>query len=193
MLYVAAVFSLCSGFSANIPMFWTSMVGEDGVCYYYETWPDATSMQVYAILTTLWLYVASLAIMIYCYVHIVIKLRRKTATVAPLPSTKDVHSHEGISKSQVNVIKTMVLISMTYALSSFCSYFGYVVWSFDENTAMESFTMYYVNILLYFMNVWLDPFIYFISNKEIRRMVPLGWKLRSRVEQSTVPPDPIQG
>ena len=192
---MAVVFSLCSGFSANIPMFWTSMVGEDGVCYFYEIWPDATSKQVYAILTTLWFYVASLAIMIYCYVHIVIKLRRKTGTVAPLPSTKDVHSREGISKSQVNVIKTMVLISMTYALSSFCSYFGFVAWSFDENTAMGSYAMYYATIMLYFMNVWLDPFIYFISNKEIRRMVPfsMGWKVRSRVDQSTVPSDPVQG
>ena len=132
--------------------------------------------------------------MIYCYVHIVIKLRRKTAIVAPLPSTQDAHSREGISKSQVNVIKTMVLISMTYALSSFCSYFGYVAWPFDENAAMESTTMYYVNILLYFINVWLDPFIYFISNKEIRRMVPfnMGQEFQTTSQQSTLPPDPYK-
>ena len=62
----------------------------------------------------------------------------------------------------------MIIISVTYAVTSFLNNIGYIAWAFDNNSALDGIPQYYVNIALYFLNAWLDPFIYVLSHKDVR-------------------------
>ena len=103
------------------------------------------------------------------------KLKKKTS-VSPEFDTYDVQgvtaNQEGaISKEQMNVIKTMIIISVTYAITTLFVNFGYATVSFGDNVFMGSDTYYYAYVSLYFMNSWLDPFIYAFFNKEVRQRI----------------------
>ena len=174
MLYLAAIFSVVSGIAFNLPAVWFTSIDEHGECYSYATWPSAASFQAFAISIALWNYVLPLMVLIYCYGRIVMKLRKRAAvggTTQAHSTGVDSKANTGtISNPQINVIKTMIIITVTYALTTFVVNIGYVAVSFG-NFVFASSDVLYVYTALYYMNAWLDPFIYAIYNKEVRQQI----------------------
>ena len=171
MFVLAVIFSVISSFLMNIPMIWSSSVDDQGECIAYGTWSSQSSLQAYTVSLAVYYYVFLLAELIYCYGRIIVQLKNKSAKTVPVNTNdKPNASHHGEvgSRSQANVIKAMIIISITYALSSFLNNFGYVAWSFDPNTVLDNYPQYYINVGTYFLNVWVDPFIYALGNKEVR-------------------------
>ena len=169
MVCLAIVSSVISSFLMNIPMVWSSTVDDQGDCLAFATWSSPSSLQAYAVSLAIWYYVFLLAELIYCYGRIIITLRSTSNMVVPGPTNSKVNSSSNhVIRSRMNVIKAMIIISITYALSSFLNNFGYVAWSFDKDTVLDNYPQYYINVGTYFLNVWVDPFIYALGNKEVR-------------------------
>ena len=82
---------------------------------------------------------------------------------------KPANKEEGISKHQINVIKTMIIISVTFAVTTFMDNYGFIDWAFDNTTSMITALPYFINVTLFYLNVWIDPFIYVLSNSDIRK------------------------
>ena len=190
---------ICQGILLNLPLFWTSQLTEDGQCYTYTIWSDLVALRAYAYICAFWLYVFLLVEMLYCYGRIILKLRKKSA-IAPVicvqqapanqnegfsgpefkPTNqesgaskrhiKQANQEEGISKHQINVIKTMIIISVTYALTTSLNNFGFIAASYDPKTPIMQYPQYYINVALYYVNVWIDPFIYVLGNREMRHL-----------------------
>ena len=174
MLHLAVAFTLLQGSLVDVPMLWTSVLDDTGQCYGISLGVNTVSVRVYSTFETMWLYIIVLSALIFCYGGILVKLKQVNLKVGPgnpvdYKATTGSHQAEGMNRSQVNVIKTMIIISASYAVTSFLYFFGYVALSYDSNTALGSATSYYVEIGLFFLNDWLDPFIYVLSNKDVRQ------------------------
>ena len=52
---------------------------------------------------------------------------------------------------------------------NFLYFLGYMASSYDISPVLGSATLYYFEIGLFFLNAWLDPFIYVLSLKEVRQ------------------------
>ena len=169
MLYLAVAFTLLQSFLVDIPMLWTSVLNDTGQCYGISLDVNTTSDRVYSIFEATWLYITVLSALIFCYGRILVKLKQANLKDGPGEATTEGHQAEGMNRSQVNVIKTMIIISASYAVTSFLYFFGYMASSYDISTVLGSATSYYVEIGLFFLNAWLDPFIYVLSLKEVRQ------------------------
>ena len=145
MLYLAVAITLLQSFLVNVPMLWASILGDTGRCNgaYHDA--NTVSVRVYSIFEATWMYVTVLSALIFFYGRILVKLRKANIQVAPANSV-DVEAAsggqqtEGMNRSQVNVIKTMIIISTSYALTSFLYFFGYVVLSYDISPVLSSLT-----------------------------------------------------
>ena len=171
MYYPVVVFMIVSSIMFNIPTFWTTIIDQNGGCLAYQYWQSSASFQVYTTTLVLWGYVGLLIELIYCYGCIVVKLKKNISVTHDSKSNDGVSQEGSISKDQVNVIKTMILISLTYAATTVFIHLGYMAVSFGDTVLIGSDTTYYAFVSLYFMNAWLDPFIYAISNREVRRKI----------------------
>ena len=177
MLYLAVTFTILQSVLMNIPMLWTSVVDDLGRCNAFSLWSNPVDNQIYSITVAAWLYIILLAILLYCYERIVRKLNKQTSTVTPgtittttnQPDSNTNNQESSTNRSQVGVIKTMIIISVTYAITSFLKYIGYIAWSFDNGSVLGQIPQYWVNVALYFLNAWLDPFIYVLSHRDMRR------------------------
>ena len=169
------MFTIASSILMNSPVFWATNIDEHGGGMSYQYWQNTVGFQTYAISLTLWNFLGLLIELVYCYGCIIAKLRKRTSVTPGIDATaKDDPNRDGlISKAQINIIKTMIIISLTYAATTVFIHFGYMGASFGDSTLTGNATQYYVYVSLYFVNAWLDPFIYgyAVSNREIRHRV----------------------
>ena len=208
MLYAAVLFTIFHGFMWNIPIFWTSKLTKDGVCYTYAVWSSPTSMQAYAVLCGVWLLYPSTGrnVLLLRQNHTEAESRtapevkvnpttnneETTTKQNPKPTNqeegntdhqtrranqdegnskqqcKPANKEEGISKHQINVIKTMIIISVTFAVTTFFDNYGFIDWAFVPADMINKL-QYVIYVTLFYLNVWVDPFIYVLGNKEIRK------------------------
>ena len=169
MLYLAVAFTLLQGFLVDVPMLWASVLNDAGQCYGISLGVNTVSVRVYSTFEAMWLYITVLSALIFCYGRIIMKLKQANLKVEPGIATSGGQQTEGVNRSQVNVIKTMIIISASYAVTSFMYFFGYVALSYDISPVLGSSTLYSIEVGLFFLNVWLDPFIYVLSNKDVRQ------------------------
>ena len=174
MLYLAVAFTLLQSFLVDMPMMWASVLGDTGQCNGTYHGGNTISVRVYSTFVAMWLYVTVLSALIFCYGRILVKLKQANLKVGPGNSVDDRaasggHQAEGMNRSQVNVIKTMIIISASYAVTSFMYFFGYVALSYDISPVLSSLTSHYIDVGLFFLNAWLDPFIYVLSNNDVRQ------------------------
>ena len=169
MLFVGIAFAILQGLLINLPNFWTFYI-QDGECT--QVIPGDVTKKSYALFLVIWTYVLPLCIYVYCYVQIIIFIRKraKVAAINPIgcQSTAD-HAQSGnINKSQFNIIKTMTIISMVYFITGFLSEFLYVTWAFDMPLGSDLNAYYYVSVILIYVNPCVNPFIYATVHDEVR-------------------------
>ena len=174
MLHLAVAFTLLQSFLVDVPMLWTSVLGNAGQCNRIYLGVNTVNVRVYSTIEATWMYVIVLSALIFCYGRILVKLKKANLKVGPGYSVDNKaatggQQTEGMNRSQVNVIKTMIIISTSYAVTSFLYFFGYVALSYGIIPVLSSGTSYYAEIALFFLNAWLDPFIYVLSHKDVRQ------------------------
>ena len=164
--------------------FWMSPSVIDDQCDWYSAWPGHASETVFAVFTVTWFYFFPLITFVYCYGRIVVQLRRrfKVSTIAVTTATNTATcqsvakpaQQEQSNKSEANVIKTMIIISVAFLLSNFIDAVGYVVSMFvtiPDDIVAQLVIAKYISEFLRYINICLDPFVYAFSHPTIKKQL----------------------
>ena len=143
----------------------------NGVCYYYVFWSSPTAALAHGIWHIAFFLVFELFIFIFCYGRILVVIRRQARVMAshsePGPSTsRENQSHQ----IQTNVIKTMITVSVVYAITWAPGYGIYMLQHIVPSYRMYM-RGYYVTIFLEFLYISANPFIYAIKFDPVRRVL----------------------
>ena len=87
-------------------------------------------------------------------------------------SIKSIKTESG--HSQANVVKTMLMISIAYAVTSSLTSIGYIFFvngRLDEYSYTAKEIFYYVEVGLVFLNVCLDPIVYAASLDSVKQKI----------------------
>ena len=136
-------------------------------------------------------YVAILAIFVFCYGRILAAIRRQARVMAG-------HSAAGSSRPadqtqskqiQTNVIKTMIIVSVFYAVAYLPNYVYFLIVSIDLASSLSyGGSFYHVTAFIAFLYTAANPFIYatkFNPVKQVlRKMIPCQ---KNRVQPIDLP------
>ena len=169
VIYSAMAFAWLVGIVYNTTIVFTTSVVVDGVCYGYAIFENALQETAYYIWYLMSFYVIILAIFIFCYWRILVAIRRQASVMAGYsgPSaTVQAQSHQ----MQSNVIKTMVFVSVFYAITWLPGNLYYFQLTVDRNqTFIDS--RYYVTMFVGFCYTCANPFIYATKFDPVRKVL----------------------
>jgi len=153
----------------QILVFSTSVV-IDGACYAYVIWVNETLRMIQVFSSFVTFYVVVLLIFIFCYWRILAVIRRQASVMAG-------HSAAGSSAAQtlqsnqiqLNVIKTMILVSAFYAISWLPHYICVLLLHLNPNPTLYS--VYHVTVVIIFLYICTNPFIYAIKFDPVKKIL----------------------
>jgi len=111
-----------------------------------------------------------LIVFVYCYGHIVVVMRKQMRVMAG-------HNVEGAAQSasqaqskraKWNVIKTMIIVSVFFIIC-WCPVNVYVILMEDLPDSSERIIVYVVTLLLPYVNISLNPFIYARKHEGVKK------------------------
>ena len=169
VVYAAVAFSWVSGFALSIGTTITTTDVVDGLCYVDAFWSSYELQLAYGIWNFLFFVVGMLALFIFCYGRILIIVRRQASVMAS-------HAAEGSSghqaqsnRTQVNVAKTMILVSAFYAVSNIPITVYYLLYIHTNLTLLES--AYYSMLFISFVYICTNPFIYAAKFEPVKNVL----------------------
>ena len=186
MIYATAAFSWIAGIvfvaAAVIPT--TAVL--DGACYtlaFFETRSARAAFGVYQFLS---FYVVILAVFVVCYARILVAVRRQASVMAgyagPGPG-----GAETTNKMQMNVVRTMLLVSVLFAVSWTPASVYSLVWYVHPQLVLNEIGLYTVAFMGY-LYVCTNPFVYATKFEPVKRVL-----LRMRpCNNSTQPLDSVE-
>lgn len=154
---------------------------EGGECYYQGFWPSAGLAQFYGWTYIMMFYFIPLLFFIYSYGHMLWTLHKRNSQVGELGNQANSQNSGNVSRAQVNIMKTMLLVSICFAVlwaPAQLYYFAYIIGVYKGDYLS---TAYYVFNIICFINSIINPFIYAMKIEEFREMVLeiFGIKLKS--------------
>ena len=160
-----------------LPIVWLAIfivmttVVQNGVCLFQVEWPSAILAQFYGWTYIMFSYFIPLFFFIYCYGHMFWTLHKRNVQVREGPITGANQNTGNVSRAQVNIIKTMMIVSCCFAVlwaPAQLYYFSYII---EVYTGDYLSTAYYAFNIICFMNSVINPFIYAMKLHEFRVMV----------------------
>jgi len=144
----------------------------DGICYPGFTWESKEAQLACGIGLFLFYEVTTLAIFFFCYWRILIVIRRQAKVMASHeeagPSTSQARQS---SKIQSNVIKTMIIVSVFFAVSWTPFSVLNLLMITDGTITSHSITIIYVVLLIPFLYISTNPFIYATKFDPVKRVL----------------------
>ncbi|ELU01227.1 hypothetical protein CAPTEDRAFT_204815 [Capitella teleta] len=167
-----------------VPFFWlmffitVTTKTIDGECLFQALWPNVELASFYGWTYIIMFYFLPLAFFIFSYGHMLWTLKKRNSQVA-----ENQQSGGNVSKAQVNIIKTMVLVSACFAIlwaPAQLYYFAYIIGLYNGEYLSSA---YYIFNIICFTNSVINPFIYAVKIAEFREMVLVmfGFKKSSTV------------
>ena len=155
-----------ASFIANIAVVFPTSDVVDGDCYAYMFWKNQAARVFHSLWTILSFYVIILLTFVFCYWRILVVIRRQARVMAG-------HAASGLSAAQSqydqiesNVIKTMILVSVCFAVSWLPSYVNFLIATLDAYPAPYS-GVYYATALLGYSYM----FVYAIKLDPVRKVL----------------------
>jgi len=175
VIYSAVAFSWLAGIALNTVLAFLTSALIDGVCYGFYTFASVVHYRVYLGWYIVSFYFIILAIFILCYGRILVAVRRQ-ASVMAVHSAAGSNSTETPAQTQAhhiqsNVIKTMILVSVFYAVTWGPANVLYIVaWlNYQQLTVVDS--VYYTTVFIAFLYTSANPFIYATKFNPVRKVL----------------------
>jgi len=119
MIYSTVAFAWIAGMACSAAIMFPTSAVVNGVCYAQSFWKSPTARQVYGVWNFLSFYVVILAIFLFCYGRILVVVRRQARVMAAHGGGHASNTAQDQSnKIQTSVIKTMILVYVTFATST---------------------------------------------------------------------------
>jgi len=170
MIYSAMAFAWISGFVHMCPLTFATSDVMGGVCYAYMIWPSSMSQLLYGVWYFLSFYVMVLVTFIFCYWRILIAIRRQASVMAGHSGAGSSTAQSLSNQIQTNVIKTMILVSVSFAMCDMPMSICYLLLNINPNLLMHiPDSGYYAVIFTSFLYICTNPFIYAIKFEPVKR------------------------
>jgi hypothetical protein len=176
MVYFGCAFSWVSGPVANFICYPLATYVSDGQCMPLVQFPSRTVEMVYVWFTYLYYYQVPLLIFVICYARIFQVIRRQNRifqqafkdeeAVASSSAGGAIGDNRKSWQSQVNAAKTMIIITLFFAISWMPSNVYYVIVMTASASIIQP--IWYAAVFIALFNICANPFIYIVSNNEIR-------------------------
>jgi len=169
MIYSAMAFAWVAGIvcSAGVAIPTTSVV--NGLCHSGFLFLSPTPRKAYLIWEFLSFYVTTLFVFTYCYGRILVVIRRQARVMAAHSGQASNTAHDQSSKIQTSVIKTMILVSVLFAVTWAPSYiYPFLV---DDNAALFHQNVLLTVMFIAYLYVCINPFIYATKFAPVKRVL----------------------
>ena len=171
MIYAAIAFSWVGGILSMVPIGFITSVVYEGSCLGFQLYFEIFEIRVvYGTWNFLSFFILPVIVFVYCYGHIVLVMRKQMRVMAG-------HNVEGSAQSasqaenkriKWNIIKTMIIISVFFVVC--CgpqNLFVMVV----TKPLEELVPVYIATLVLPYVNMSLNPFIYARKHEGVRRIL----------------------
>jgi len=172
MIYSAAAFAWIGPITQGLAQVFPTTKVIDGVCYAYGFWGNEKAPIAIIIWSFVSFYVIILVIFIFCYWRILAVIRHQARVMAGHGAS----AGSSYNPIQTSVIKTMVFVSLLYAITFLPNYVCALLMSLNPNLPLLNGTVYYVSIFIAFLYICINPFIYATKLDPVKeillRMIP---------------------
>ena len=147
----------------------------DGVCYARVVFLNYAARIIYIIWSLLVYYFIIILIFVFCYWRILLVVRRQARVIAGYSAAGSSAGEAQLNRVQTNVIKTMILVCVLYAILWLPMYVSLIL-VYAHPYPLPHDRMYYTTVFLGYSYMCINPFIYgtkFDPVKQILlRMIP---------------------
>jgi 7 transmembrane receptor (rhodopsin family) len=162
MIYGAVIFSWTASIVFNVISVFTTSVIVDGQCLPFTVFPNRAASVAYGIWNSVSYFLVELLIFVYCYSHIFYVLhRRKRVLAIQSMNPTNVNEVKAMKdmRLQMNIIKTMLIVTTLFVVSWLPNNVYFLIY-FSSSDASILNAGYNVTVLIAFVNVSVNPFIY---------------------------------
>lgn len=164
MTYAAIAFAWTNGVLMNLVVVFTTKV-VDGQCLSWMFWISPHAGRAYSLFLVTWQFVVPSCLFVIFY-GAILSAVRKSNRVLEGNRTSD-EAKRNARRGQMNIISTMFSISLSFAL---CWTPNQVLAVFVNGGFVElNQVIYYLTMLLIFLNTCFNPFIYALKHEYVRK------------------------
>jgi len=169
VINMAVVFAWFMGIIANASIMFPTSGIKDGKCYAWVLYRRGSPGRIASIVWYITsFYVIILAIFIFCYGRILIAIRHHARVTASQAAAESSTSQSYAKMIQIDVIKTMIIVSAYYAIAWLPSCIYYVFILTDLNLTYSN-NFWYAAMFLASLYTSTNPFIYAAKFNPVRR------------------------
>jgi len=170
MIYSVMAFAWLAGFIYNLGVVFPTTAVVDGTCFPFAFWQNEVDPLITMICAFVIFYVIVLLIFFFCYWRILAVIRRQAAVMASHGTATG--SSTGQTQSQhiqSNVIKTMILVCVYYAIlylpNYVCAFLRFLI----PSPTLDR--IYHMSLFLAFLYTSTNPFIYVLKFDPVKKVL----------------------
>jgi len=133
-------------------------------------------------------FVIILALFVFCYGRILIIIRRQAKVMAAHNTTGSNAKQIKANQVQLNIVKTMILVSAFYAVSNLPMHVYYLILNVNSSLTIVE-TGYYISLFVSFFYICTNPFIYAAKFDPVKRVLLALFPSRKTVPQQSQGPE----
>ena len=170
MIYLAMVTACIISFINNIAVVFPTSGVINGVCYAYMIWNSKAASMFYFTWNFVAFYLIIIFIFVFCYWRIIVVIRRQARVMAS-------HAVDGSSAAQIqcnqiqsNVIKTMIIVSTSFAISWLPAYIHFMIQTLTPYPIPLD-AIFFAGLALAYSYMCINPYIYATNLDPVRQVL----------------------
>jgi len=183
MIYLAMATAWIISFICNVAVVFPTSGVIDGVCYAYSIWKNQAVRMFYFNWNFLSFYVIILFIFVFCYWRILLVIRRLARVTARHDDSGSNTAQNQLNEIQSSVIKTMILVSVCYAIAWLPTYIYFLIVTLHPHPTPYN-GIYYATTLLAYSYMCINQFIYATNLDPVRQVLVGLIPFKAAPEQS---------
>ncbi|KAK2145336.1 hypothetical protein LSH36_687g02025 [Paralvinella palmiformis] len=164
-------FAWLTGLAYNLSYMVPTSPYKEGHCTAYSEWPSLFVQRAVGLLTIGVQFVLPMILIAFAYARIVVTLRRG----GPLSADRrrqnadrvDFRREERMKRARVNVVKTLVLVSLSFVLCWAPNQIYYTMYNLGFGTDFNG-TFYHFTVIAVFLNCCINPVIYSFQYEQFK-------------------------
>jgi len=170
MINLAMAFAWIGPIIHNLAHMFPTTAVRHGRCIAYFFYASEAAKQTAFYYHLLSYYVIILLIFVFCYWRILVVIRRQARVMAGHGASGSSGAEAQMNQMQNNVIKTMLYVSVFYAISYLPRYTYAFLQSMAVNTTAPGIT-YYVATIITFLYICANPFVYATKFSPVKQVL----------------------
>jgi len=170
----------------NLAVVFPTTIVLDGECHVFVFFTSKSAQMVQLFWDFLSFYVLILVIFIFCYGRILVAVRRQARVTAGHSAAGSSAGQAQLNHIQTDVIKTMILVCVFYAIFWLPMNTVILLWSLAPHLHKQLDTAYYISMFLAFLYICTNPFIYAAKFHPVKQVLIGMITCKKTTEQASV-------